>query len=703
MRAAFASPGRAPALALLVCLVLLRAADPSLLEEIRLRGFDLEERLYPRPHEPLPVHIVAIDEKSLQRYGQWPWPRTLVARLVRAIADGHPNALGVDIAFIEPDRLSPGRLIEAIPDIPPALAQELAQLPPNETALANALRRVPTVLGLLVTSEPSQAPRKTSSVTMIREKGGDPRQFLFAYPTLVRDLPEISAAEQGRGALVAVPDHDGVVRRIPLVIAGEGHLVAAFALESLRVALRFGSIEIVTGRDGVEGIVLGDSFLGTDRQGRAYPHFSNPHALGYVPAADLLDGSYDSAGLEGEIVLLGVTGLALGDVWQTPLGPMDGVVIHAQLAESIITGDLLRRFPLLDRIEIGLVVAVGLTTILLLPYRRPQFASAALLGLAALLLGSGFVAFRFGNLLLDSAYPTFSALATFAVMLSASLRAAEGARRLLAVELAQEHELKLRLEGELNAARSIQMGLLPRRFPGRPEHREIDVHALIEPARMVGGDLYDVLMLDERRLFFAIADVSGHGVPAALFMAMSMGVLRAATLRYGEALDQVLAEANAKISAASADMAAEGANMMFVTVFAAVLDVTTGLIVYASAGHDSPFVLHGRGPALHLATVGGPPLGAVDDFPYPVGRHQLAPGELVLLYTDGVTEAIDQRGAFFTAARLQQLLASAPQGDPKAIIGFVQDNLRRFIGAAEHSDDITMLAVRWNGPAAAAG
>ena len=221
---------------------------------------------------------------------------------------------------------------------------------------------------------------------------------------------------------------------------------------------------------------------------------------------------------------------------------------------------------------------------------------------------------------------------------------------------------------------------------------------MVEPAQKVGGDLYNVLMLDQRRLFFAIADVSGHGIPAALFMAMSMGVLRAATLRHSEALDQVFREANAEILAASDDLMREGTSMMFVTVFAGVLDLATGFIVYVNAGHDSPFVRRRDATVLLLETEGGPPLGTVEHFPYAVGRLQLAPEELVLLYTDGVVEAENREGTAYTMARLEKVLASAPQGDAKSVVELVRSNVRQFIAEAGQADDLTVLAVRWLTP-----
>jgi sigma-B regulation protein RsbU (phosphoserine phosphatase) len=239
------------------------------------------------------------------------------------------------------------------------------------------------------------------------------------------------------------------------------------------------------------------------------------------------------------------------------------------------------------------------------------------------------------------------------------------------------------------------MGLLPRRFPGPPDRHDVETYALIEPARTIGGDLYDLLLLDERRLFFMIADVSGKGVPAALFMAMCKEVLRGAAYRHGEALDRALGEANAKIAAASNDMMVEGAGTMFVTVLAAVLDLESGLLVHASAGHESPYLLRAGGPPHALDSAGGPPLGAVDDFPYTVESYRLAPGDLLILYTDGVTEAEDRTRAFYTAARLERALAALPVSSAKDAVDALREDLRRFVADAEPADDITLLAVRW--------
>jgi sigma-B regulation protein RsbU (phosphoserine phosphatase) len=282
-------------------------------------------------------------------------------------------------------------------------------------------------------------------------------------------------------------------------------------------------------------------------------------------------------------------------------------------------------------------------------------------------------------------------------MLGANLRAAQSARRQLTADLARTREAKARLEGELTAARAIQMGLMPRRFPPFPDRSDLDLHAVIEPARTIGGDLYDFVLIEHHRLFFAVADVSGKGIPAALFMAMTKEVLHAAIVRHGAALDAAMAEANAKVAVVGGDMLEEGAEMMFVTVLAGILDLDTGECRIVSAGHDSPFLLRpGQAPE-QIAADGGPPLGALDDFAYPISRHKLRPGDMLFLFTDGVTEAQDASRALYTLPRLRRALAGSPTSSAQAAIEHVRADLATFVGNAEQADDITMLALRWLG------
>lgn len=686
--------GKAAALLVLAAALAVRVLDPSAIEELRLQVFDAAQRLWPRSEPQDGTLVVAVDEESLAARGQWPWPRTLVAELVRRIASGHPSALGIDVLFAEPDRFSPPRLAESIPGLAPEAAAALARLPASDAVLAEAIAAAPSVLIVDPAREARPGSSRTQAIaTPVREQGDNPRPFLMRYSAAIRSEPAIAHAARGDGSAAAQPDPDGVVRRVPLVVVAGGQLLPAFAAATIGVARDQPSIVVTTGAQGIERLAAAGVVAPTDSRGRAILHFAPPQ-LRYYAATDVLDPAFDSSEFAGRIVLLGVTGLGLVDQKKTPLGLMEGIQIHAQLIDSMLGGTLLQRPPSVLWIELAIILAAGLVPIGLLGYRRPLAAAGAVFGVGIALVGGEFALFRLAGWLVDGVYAGTTALLTFGVMLAEHLRTAQAERRQLDRELADQRERNARLAGELEAARAIQMGLLPRRFPAFTERDDIDLYASIEPAREVGGDLFVFLLVGPDRLFFMIGDVSGKGIAAALFMAMTREVVHDAARRYGTALDRVLGEANAKIVAASADMASEGGDMMFVTAFAGILDLVSGELVFASAGHDAPFLLQRGAPPRRLDTAGGPPLGVVEDFPFPVDRDTVDLGTVLLLFTDGVTEAMDSTGTLYGTERLTAVLAAKAPPDARSAVETVRDDVLAFTAGAEQADDIALLAVR---------
>jgi len=678
------APGRALALGVVLLAVLLRGFDFGIVREPRLRIFDLEQRFWPRVGDPARVVVIDIDEASLKKYGQWPWPRTLVAELVHRIAEGHPRVLGIDIVFAEPDRFSPPEIARELPTLPRPITNALAQLPPSEQPLADAMRLLPTVLALAPGHEDTPLSSTPMRPAPIRQAGEDPTPFLAGYKSLLRSLPELESAAQAAGAIAAEPDADGIVRRVALAVSYRGTVIPSFALEVLRVAGAERSVVIDTGRFGIEDVKIGGVAVPTDTRGRAIVHFA-PRLARYISAADVLDPAFDPTELQSQIVLLGVAGLGVADLQQTPRGLVQGVDVHAQLVESVLLETLLHRPVHLDWIELGAALAAGLAAIWVLPYDRPRLTARIVVVVVAALLVIEFVSFAFAHLLFDGSYPAVTLLAGFGVMLVGNLRAAE-------VALGREREENKRIEGELTAAQRIQMGLLPQRFPAFPDRPEIDVYASIEPARFVAGDLYDYLLIDrERRLFFLIADVAGKGASAALLMAITKEVFREAVAKPGVALGGIFEEANRKTAIVSDDLESEGG--VLVTAFAGILDLASGELDYASAGHESPFLLDGNKSLQQLETAGGPPLGAVDDFPYPVDHTRLEPGEILLLYTDGVTEAENADGVLYGRERLKAALGKSAAVDARSVVTVVIDDVRAFVGGAEQADDITVLAL----------
>ena len=249
---------------------------------------------------------------------------------------------------------------------------------------------------------------------------------------------------------------------------------------------------------------------------------------------------------------------------------------------------------------------------------------------------------------------------------------------------------KERLEEGLKLAHDIQMSMLPKTFPPFPERRDLDIFAAITPAKKVGGDFYDFFFLDEDRLCFAIGDVSGKGVPAALFMAVIKTLFKAIASRVQNPSD-ILSTVNRQICR-------DNDSQMFTTLLCGILNTRTGEIKYSSGGHNPPYHIS-RGGVQQMPNTDGRVLGLIEESTYGWGRLVLGSGETIVLYTDGVTEAMDPAGKFFSEQRLESILTQTKFASARRQIDHLTNQITLFAAGAEQSDDITALAIRYLGPA----
>jgi sigma-B regulation protein RsbU (phosphoserine phosphatase) len=265
-------------------------------------------------------------------------------------------------------------------------------------------------------------------------------------------------------------------------------------------------------------------------------------------------------------------------------------------------------------------------------------------------------------------------------------------------QAAKDRERVVAVARELEVAKRIQQSIVPRRFPPFPERTDIAVHASMQPARSVGGDFYDYFLLDDHHLAFAIGDVTGKGVPAALFMAVTRTLLRATASR-GLAPSECLASVNDVLCG-------EDAGALFVTCCYGVLDTRTGSIEMSNAGHNPPYVLRADGTLDATPQTGGFMLGMFAGTPYAAGSLQLAPGDSLVLYTDGVTEAVDTNDDQYGEERFEACLRRAAangRASAKEIVEAVTEDVALFSGSAPQADDTTLLVVAMAAQGAAAG
>jgi serine phosphatase RsbU (regulator of sigma subunit) len=298
-----------------------------------------------------------------------------------------------------------------------------------------------------------------------------------------------------------------------------------------------------------------------------------------------------------------------------------------------------------------------------------------------------------GVILLVSATPVTYAAADLKLLNTLALQTATAIENALlfekTVQAAKDREQLLALHKELEVASTIQKSIVPRKFPPFPERTDFQIHASMTPAKEVGGDFFDFFLIDAERLGFVIGDVSGKGVPAALFMAVSRTLLKATALQ-GWPPEQCLEQVNLMLTA-------ESISHMFVTVFYGILNTRTGEVAYCSGGHNPPYVLRGDGRVEALEMTGGLVLGVFGKATYKSKQIVLKSGDGLFLYTDGITEAMDGDNNEFTEGRLEDCLKRWHGSPTDELIQRVVSEVKTFANGAPQADDMTILALSFQG------
>jgi adenylate cyclase len=696
-------PIRLVAVPLLVVLTALIWLNPSWTERVQSAWLDAYQVMSPRHVASMPATIVEIDHKSLAALGQWPWPRPVLAQLIRDINRHRPAAIGIDILMPEAEGRSLERLLARTGNNDPTVASQLAALSTSDAELAKTLAGAPTVLAIAGSDSATgmllRVPPFIVTDTIARSAPAEPvAPQVPRFAGALTSLDQLDRAAVGHG-LISVESAGGVIRRVPLAASVDGTLVPALAIEMLRVAVGAPMLRLLTAGPSVVGIGVGKFLAPTEEDGAARVYYSPHNSDRFISAVDVLDGRFDPQQIEQKLVLIGVTGVGMIEIKNTPLGMlMPGVEIHAQLLENLFDETLLRRPAWASSAEALAFLLLGALLVYATPRWSARISAGLAVGCVAALVLFGYFGFRLQRLLFDAALPGSALILLFLALLVLTLAEATRQRKTLERLVQREREQNARIAGELDAAKRVQIATLPRAELLRDDRR-IDLAAAMIPAREVGGDLYDFFRLDDRHLFFLVGDVAGKGLAASIFMAVSKALYKSTILRTsGADIGELMAVANSEVSR-------DNAEMLFVTAFAGVLDLESGELVYCNAGHENPYVANpADATVIRIEDGGGPPLCAVDDFAYRGAERRIRAGEFVCLISDGVTEAINPAGALYGGERVRQLLQRVAK--PGLAAGALADSLRAdveaFTAGAEATDDITVMVLRWIGPTTAA-
>ena len=414
-----------PVIAISVGLSLL-LVDPLPLQALRNGLFDQYQRWYPRSYQPAPVRIIDIDEESLKQIGQWPWPRIRLAELVDKLNTAGVAAIGFDIIFAEEDRTSPKAVVDMW-SLKGMLRTELEKLPDHDRVFAQSISRAPVVLGFTLEREQtlrtgyepasSAHPKRPARPFRYINSGEPSTHWLHPFGTAITSLPILESVAQGNGALSFLPDSDGVVRRVPLVLKVSDEPVPTLSAELLRIGQGVKNYILRTAEkrgSGLTEIRIGEFKIPTTAHGEMWVHYSKAVPGRYIPAWKVLTGQVSKELLDSHLVLVGTSAQGLMDLRHSPLGlVIPGVEAHAQALEQIVSGQFLLRPSWATAAEaIAIITGVMLVGFLALRTRALVAAMASTLFLVSMIFG-GWHAFRDHGLLLNTITPTLIIATTF--------------------------------------------------------------------------------------------------------------------------------------------------------------------------------------------------------------------------------------------------------------------------------------------------
>jgi adenylate cyclase len=411
-------------------MALAKLAAPLALAQASGLVFDSYQRLSPRPYRDGGVRVVDIDDESIRRLGQWPWPRTDMAALTKAIADAGAAAIAFDVVFSEADRTSPGLMAEreARQGATPAQVATLRALPDHDARFTEALAAAPSVLGFFLTQGQTGAGVEPKAGFAVA--GTDPGASLTTYSGSILPLAPFQASAAGLGFVSLKGDADGIVRRAPLIAKANGVLVPSLSAEALRVAQGAGGFivrssdasgEVDAGAPETVGLKIGDAEVPVTERGEIWMHYTAPVPDRTVPAWKVLQGRLPPAEMErlfsGRIVFIGAGAIGLRDLVATPVQERElGVVIHAQAVEQMVLQDFLFRPDWTGGLEMAVLLGAGIFLALLLP-SLGAFSGAVLAGglMSGAAAGSWY-AFRAKSMLIDPSAPILALLACYLVV-----------------------------------------------------------------------------------------------------------------------------------------------------------------------------------------------------------------------------------------------------------------------------------------------
>jgi CHASE2 domain-containing sensor protein len=631
------------------------------------------QKVFPIKKQDSNVVIIDIDEKSLSKFGQFPWNRSIFAKIIENVNEANPKAIGFDVFFSEKDKQSPEEIIKSYNILSEDVINYLVKIKGHDERFRQQLENSKSVLAVLGSNVSSHGSYDRKAKARFLSKGGDPKEYTFNYPYSIGSLEKLEKSTKGLGSISFLDQTDGIIRSLPLIVRFNKKIYPTIGLEMVRVGENQKNLYVELDEVGIKRISVRPHKILTDPNGIFWIRYKQSLKQQYISASSVFDGNFDKARFENKFVLIGASAQGLFDLVKTPLGvTIPGVEVHAHVIENILDKSYLVRSPNIYVFEILFSIIVACITFYFSQRIKPKYSLSIFFVSLVSVIIIGFSFFMLRSELVDISYPIFMLTVTFLTGLY--FRFVEENK--IALENLQK-EAKLLKEREL--AGDVQKSL----FPDISKFENF-IYARNIPAKDVSGDYFDVINVGKDEYYFTLADVSGKGVKAGMYMAKASSTFRTLS-NLSFPLEKVVYLLNNEIVEAKF-------KGMFVTAVFGKLNIKTGDVTFVNAGHESIMVVD-RNKNFEFIKSELPPIGIIKYFAESKVKSKTINlnEKTFVVYTDGVTEGYLKNGQELGAEGVERIVKGLDVVSPKNIVDSIAAELNW--GTDKLRDDITCLAL----------
>jgi CHASE2 domain-containing sensor protein len=663
---------------ILLILIIVRIQNPEFVKSISNISFDSYQKIFKYSEKQDDILIVDIDEPSLAKFGQFPWGRNVFSKILENINKENPKSVGFDIFFSEKDKQSPEEIIKIYSIEDTDIKNALQSIEGHDEKFQKTLKETKSVLAVFGSLVPTKGTYNRKGKARIFAKGGNVKNYVYNYTYSLGSIPILEKNSKGLGSINYITQSDAVVRSLPLIMVFNDKLFPSFGLEMIRVGEKKRSIISNLNDNGIKNISIKPYIFNTDKNSLIWVKYNRSINNNYISAERVFDNNFDNNLFKDKYVLIGASAKGLFDTVKIPTGEtVPGVQVHANVIDNLLKNNFLKRNDNIFIFELIISILISIITFVISQRIKPKYSlSIIFIGLIIIFV-IGLTIYKFRSELIDVSYPMIMISITFLTGLY--------------FRFLQENKIalqNLQKEAKLLKERELAGGVQKSLFPDISAFENF-VFAKNIPARDVSGDYFDVMKVGPEEYYFTLADVSGKGVKAGMYMAKASSIFRTlSNLKFP--LERVVFGVNNEIIEAKF-------KGMFVTAVFGKFNPISGDLTYINAGHES-IMLFDKLKKIEFIESDLPPIGIMKYFAESMVKSKTIniKDKTFVVYTDGVTEGYLPNGEEFGAVGVENIVKEMEIITPKDLVEKVTSTLNW--GIPKLRDDITCMAINFDNP-----